>query len=102
VPAQFDLKQHLNHAAENDEPKKCKANVSAELGVTISSPEPTMLAEIIRPGPSCFVIPKKVSGGFLYSVIFFESRTVTAGSDLPAAKSARSIVKSDCYKAVSI
>ena len=49
-----------------------KPTAAPSFGVTISSPEPTMTALMIRPGPSCFRMPGKLVGA---------GRVVTLGGE---------------------
>ena len=59
---EFELNEDLYQAPEDDEPEHNETHISPNFVVTISSPDPTMLADIISPGPSCLRMPLKVVG----------------------------------------
>ena len=45
-----------------------KPTSEASAGVAINSPEPTMVAVMISPGPRCLMIPRRVVGAGLVSM----------------------------------
>ena len=45
-----------------------KPTSEASAGVAISSPEPTMVAVMISPGPRCLMMPRRVVGAGLVSM----------------------------------